>query len=164
MTSIRLTRNVKEDINICDITHSDIMAMSHYKLKQYANQMRIAMFNTTHEEPVSTEHPQAIETKKTRAKVTRTLTQVEAMKKRVTGKKLGKTSKYHYVHFNSKLAKWKGALKIDGVSKYFGDFDDEREAALAVDNFLNSISDTKRPRNYIEFPEIVQNLNNKDNK
>ncbi len=36
-----------------------------------------------------------------------------------------------------------------------GYFDDERTAALAVDKYLDSVNDFRRPRNRDDFPELL---------
>ncbi len=73
------------------------------------------------------------------------------------GFKYGKTSKYHYVSFNkaNKKNPWNAVVKINGKhhSKYFAT---EIEAAVAIDNQLDFLGDTKRPKNRDEFPEIMK--------
>ncbi len=72
------------------------------------------------------------------------------------GFKYGKTSKYHYVCYNKqvKVNPWNAVVKIKGKnqSKFFAT---EIEAALAIDNKLDFLQDEKRPRNRIEFPEVM---------
>lgn len=59
------------------------------------------------------------------------------------GEKSGITSKYHNVCWDKSRLKWKAIIKKDGKPVFQKRFDNEVDAAKAVDNFLieNNISD-----------------------
>lgn len=67
------------------------------------------------------------------------------------GKKLGKTSRYHYVSRLADGVTYTGCIWNKGttINVYRGT--SEVMAAKAVDAYLDKIGDTKRPRNKDEF-------------
>ncbi len=67
------------------------------------------------------------------------------------GAKLGITSKYHYVYWVVGANQWHGSVTQDGHKKMIGYFDDELDAAIAVDKYLDQVGDQRRPRNRDEF-------------
>lgn len=74
--------------------------------------------------------------------------------KRAIGKKIGNTSKYHYVFWSSTQNKWVGRVKADDKVNHVGTFHNEIECAKAVDICLDKIKDSRRPRNRDEFKEV----------
>ena len=64
-----------------------------------------------------------------------------------TGNKCGTTSKYHNVGFDSSRNKWKISIKVDGVMRVQKRFGSEKEAALAVNYYLDELGIHDRPRN-----------------
>lgn len=65
--------------------------------------------------------------------------------------KPGSSSKYLGVHWNSRIMKWQASIKINGVSKYLGVFDDEEDAYSAYKSEKNLIH---------RFNPIVNESNN----
>jgi hypothetical protein len=72
-------------------------------------------------------------------------------------KKLGKTSKYHYINAqnrNGKFQSFRANTTINGKSAGMGSSADEIKCALMADAYLDKIGDNKRKRNRDEFPEV----------
>lgn len=65
------------------------------------------------------------------------------------GNKWGITSKYHNVSWDKTRGKWKASLKEKQRMIFQKRFDSEEDAALYVNKMLDSLGDTKRPRNVI---------------
>lgn len=65
----------------------------------------------------------------------------------LTGAKTGKTSKYHYTFFHTASGKY-------AITHTKGVYDNEIQAAIASDDYLDFRGDTKKPRNRDEFPEL----------
>lgn len=65
------------------------------------------------------------------------------------GNKWGKSSKYHNASWDNTRGKWKASLKEKQKMVFQKRFDSEIEAALYVNMMLDSLGDTKRPRNII---------------
>ena len=183
MKSFLIKRTSKVEIGLLDISAKDIDSMNPPKLKLYANALRIFIKNQQLEKPAVVEQPHIIieglpiiikhspsikpeepvvGMSSTGSKIPTKSTIPHVDNAAYVGKKKGKTSKYHYVHFSTKDSCWKSAMKINGISKFIGMFDDEREAGYEVDKFLDSINDTNRPRNRDEFQEINYLNNTKD--
>ena len=66
------------------------------------------------------------------------------------------SSKYHNVCMDKRTSKFTASPSHNGTAQHLGAFDNELKAAFAVDEFLDSINDTKRIRNYNEFPEVLK--------
>ncbi len=74
------------------------------------------------------------------------------------GKKIGKTSKYHFVNVqmhNDKFRTFKASTTINKKTVGMGTSKNEIQCALFADKFLDEIGDKKRPRNRNDFPEIM---------
>ena len=71
------------------------------------------------------------------------------------GIKSGKSSKYHYVFYDKSDHKFVAQVRIDKVQITVGRFAEEVHAAIAIDAYLDSINDKKRPRNRSEHTEVV---------
>ncbi len=74
------------------------------------------------------------------------------------GKKIGKSSKYHFVNiqmYNGKFYTYKASTSIAGKSVGMGSDRDEIQCALLADVYLDEIGDEKRPRNRNDFPEVM---------
>lgn len=67
----------------------------------------------------------------------------------VTGLKLGRSSKYRNVCWDSDRKKWIASPKIDGKNSFSRRFDSEVEAAKYVDYILLLNGITDRPRNFM---------------
>ena len=75
------------------------------------------------------------------------------------GSKKGKTSKYHYTFWNRALNAWLAQVLIKGKKYSIPKSDNEIQCAVAVDMLLDeNNNDEKRPRNYEDFPEILEAL------
>ena len=75
------------------------------------------------------------------------------------GKKIGKTSKYHFINAqmrNDKFYNYMASTSIDGKTVSMGASKHEIECALLADAHLDGIGDEKRPRNRDDFPEIME--------
>ncbi len=124
-------------VSIYEVEEMDLRLLSHKDLLDVSLQLLNALTHTNaHPEPVKPlkSHPHVGYDHK-------------------LGIKKGRTSKYHYVDFSQ--GKFRGTITINKKAHYLGRFVNERDAALAVDTFLNSINDTKRPRNKDAFPELL---------
>lgn len=66
----------------------------------------------------------------------------------VTGLKLGRSSKYHNVSWDSERSKWMAAPKVNGKQMFMCRFDSEVEAAKHVDAVLALYGISDRPRNF----------------
>lgn len=67
----------------------------------------------------------------------------------LTGRKIGATSKYHNVSWDKSRNKWKATLKSKGKMLFQKRFDTEEEAALYVNEQLDILGLTDRPRNCV---------------
>ncbi len=75
------------------------------------------------------------------------------------GKKIGKTSKYHFVNVqmrNDKFYTFKASTSVGGKSVNMGSHKDEIQCAVLADAYLDNIGDKKRPRNRDEFTEVLE--------
>ena len=160
------------EVNISEITHRDLMSMEFGQLRSFASSLRMAMQNV-HKgnifQQVESLHltnseidEMIISHSATHARVpvdepdvTPVAGTTESMS-HVRGAKNGKTSKYHYVFLTNKDKKYRASVLHDGKSLYLGTFQDEIEAALGVDAYLDEIQDIGRPRNRDEFPKIME--------
>lgn len=68
---------------------------------------------------------------------------------RTMGQKLGKTSKYHNVGWDTSRNKWTAGITHNGKSSVRKRFDTEEEAALFVNYILDTLELYDRPRNII---------------
>lgn len=65
------------------------------------------------------------------------------------GSNSGCTSKYHNVTWDKSRGKWKATLKDQGKMLFQKRFDNEEDAALFVNNKLDELGFTNRPKNVI---------------
>jgi len=75
------------------------------------------------------------------------------------GRKLGKTSKYHYINVQTrddKFYTFNASTSLDGKTVNMGRSKDEIQCALLADEYLDKIGDNKRKRNRDEFPEVME--------
>ncbi len=165
------------EVPLHQITHQDMLTMAHPQLRSYTAELRQVLKRLIAERTTVTNDPEDFmehfEVKNDnvtnkvilnpelkpvnnvgKAKPTRT-------HNRKVGINNGKTSKYHYVYFYKATQKWRASLHAKGHGYFCVEFEDEARAAFEVDVYLDSINDTKRPRNRDEFPEI-QALQHKD--
>ncbi len=166
MKTVTVTRTVtrKQDIQVPlnEVKHTEIIGMSMPQLRQYASAMRMLMKDTFNTGSDLTEHPQQdIDNRKEVDEILKNVVwweqeNPEPDSTRGLGVKRGKTSKYHLIYLSDKKGIWTAAIKDKKQSAYLGSYDNEREAALVVDAYLDNKNDIKRPRNRDEFPEIME--------
>jgi hypothetical protein len=169
-------RTEKIEVGFNHIKPKDIRAMPKTQLKAYALEMYRLTRTTSTLEPAVTWYPQNTQEIIVENEIIPIRHQNSTKKETVPcpaisdaliGRKAGKTSKYHYVHWNTKNQQWRAAVKILNKTNLVGSFnpDDEKRAAFAIDSFLDGFGDVKRPRNRDEHPEIMEMYNDsKDNK
>lgn len=75
------------------------------------------------------------------------------------GRKHGTTSKFHYVYFSRTEGLWRSGLTIKRAYHNTYSGLNEIDAALAIDEFLDSINDSKRPRNRDDHEEVMDAYN-----
>lgn len=73
----------------------------------------------------------------------------EHTRQRQLGTRIGITSSYHNVSWDTTRQKWKATLKDKGKMVFQKRFDDEIEAAKYVNTQLDALGITNRPRNTI---------------
>lgn len=73
----------------------------------------------------------------------------DGVRESLIGKKVGESSKYHNVSWDSTRCKWKATLKNKRKMAFQKRFDNEIEAALYVNEMLDYLNITDRPRNII---------------
>lgn len=74
------------------------------------------------------------------------------------GKKIGKSSKYHFVNVqmrDGKFYNYKASTSIAGKTVGMGGSKDEIQCALMADEYLDGIGDKDRKRNRDDFPEVM---------
>lgn len=98
----------------------------------------------------------------TPVKVDKTIVPIDKDRESSTlGKKIGKTSKYHFVNVarlgrNGEYKGFRASTSKNGKSVNMGSHKDEIQCALLADAYLDKIGDGKRPRNRDDFPEVKE--------
>ncbi len=153
MKSFLLDREIttieQVQVDMSEITESDIASMSGGQLLSFAHEAIKYLGNRIQDDPV-------IEINHSPVQAQVPLTEPRSSIDRSPmpfGTKVGKTSKYHYVYFTDN--KYIASVTIKGKKIIVGQYEDELQAALIIDVYLDSINDQKRPRNRHEFPEIM---------
>jgi len=163
-----VTRKQEVQVPLNEVKHLELMGMSHAQLRSYASAMRMLMKDTLNTGSDLTEHPQQdIDNRKEVDEILKNVVwwedNPEPDSTRGLGVKRGKTSKYHLVYLSDKKGIWTAAVKDKRQSAYLGTYDNELEAALVVDAYLDSKNDNERPRNRDEFPEIMELYKQQEN-
>lgn len=146
MSTFEIQRNLptKIKVNFEDIKPSDLRSMPRKALERFTRElMHQYRIKGLQSDPQST------------IKHQRTSAVVPADK--LMGRKIGKTSKYHYVWIDADAVdhrKFVAGVTLLGRKIIIGTYADEKTAALAADAYLDEINDTKRPRNAQEFSEL----------
>ncbi len=154
MKSFLLDREIttieQVQVDMSEITESDIASMSGGQLLSFAHEAIKYLGNRIQDDPV-------IEINHSPVQAQVPLTEPRSSIDRSPmpfGTKVGKTSKYHYVYFTDN--KYIASVTIKGKKVIVGAFDDEDHAAHIIDLYLDRIDDTQRPRNRDEHPEIME--------
>ncbi len=152
------------EVHFDEITHQDLMSMKFDQVRSYASHLRMTMKNMTNEIGTVTDQLRndmdAIIVNHDPVMSSIVLQKPDGddgdkFPSAQIGKKMGKTSKYHYVYKNHR-GKYLASIASKGVSDHMGTFENGEDAATAVDAFLDKENDFNRPRNRNEFPEIQE--------
>ncbi len=153
------------EVHFHEISHQDMISMKFDQLRSYASSLRMMMQNiTTDIGAVTKQLRNDMDTITVKHDPITSSIMINEPEKDDTdkfpsgqiGKKIGKSSQFHYVYQSKKNLKYHAAIGGNTQAGYVGTSESETDAALAIDSHLDKENDFDRPRNRDEFPEIQE--------